>query len=148
MKDSQQTGSAFSTLHVELTVQVISAYVRHNSLPASDLGGFIETIHAAIATLGGRAGTGPMADKPVPAVNPKKSILGDHLICLEDGRKFTSLKRHLWAQHGMTPDQYRHKWGLDSTYPMAAPNYAAKRSALAKKIGLGQKGAARGRGKA
>ena len=81
----------------------------------------------------------PEAEKPVPAVNPKRSVFPDHIVCLDDGLKFKSLKRHLMTSHGITPEQYREKWGLPSDYPMVAPNYAAQRSELARKIGLGRK---------
>ena len=96
-----------------------------------------------IAGCGGRTPTStseqPPADKQKPAVNPKKSVHDDYIICLEDGKKFKSLKRHLMTHYGLTPDQYREKWGLDSGYPMVAPNYAQARSQLAKKMGLGRK---------
>ncbi|WP_287367481.1 MucR family transcriptional regulator, partial [Mesorhizobium sp.] len=81
----------------------------------------------------------PPADKQKPAVNPKRSVHDDYIVCLEDGKKFKSLKRHLMTHYGLTPDEYREKWGLDASYPMVAPNYAAARSQLAKKMGLGRK---------
>ena len=80
------------------------------------------------------------ADRQKPAVNPKRSVHDDYIVCLEDGKKFKSLKRHLMTHYGLTPDQYREKWGLNSAYPMVAPNYAAARFQLAKKMGLGRKG--------
>ena len=87
----------------------------------------------------GRGPEQPPADKQKPAVNPKRSVHDDYIVCLEDGKKFKSLKRHLMTHYGLTPDQYREKWGLDASYPMVAPNYAAARSQLAKKMGLGRK---------
>jgi predicted transcriptional regulator len=101
-------------------------------------------VHAAL----GRAGNGAdhtVADKPKPAVNPKKSITDDYIICLEDGKKFKSLKRHLMTHYDLTPDQYRERWGLDASYPMVAPNYALARSNLAKQMGLGRKRKGSGR---
>ncbi len=123
---------------IELTADVVAAYVSNNPLPVSELAGLIADVHAAL----GRAGTAaepPSPDRPKPAVNPKKSVHDDYIVCLEDGRKFKSLKRHLMTHYGLTPDQYREKWGLEATYPMVAPNYAAARSKLAKKMGLGRK---------
>jgi predicted transcriptional regulator len=95
-------------------------------------------VHAALGRVGG-ASEQPAVEKQKPAVNPKKSIHDDYIICLEDGKKFKSLKRHLMTHHGMTPDEYRAKWNLPSDYPMVAPAYAAARSALATKMGLGRK---------
>ena len=123
---------------IELTADVVSAYVSNNSVSATDLPTLIAEVHAALGRAGG--GAEPVAvDKPKPAVNPKKSVQDDYVICLEDGKKFKSLKRHLMTHYGLTPDQYREKWGLDPSYPMVAPNYAAARSQLAKKMGLGRK---------
>ncbi|MBX3597030.1 MAG: MucR family transcriptional regulator [Rhizobiaceae bacterium] len=128
---------------IELTADVVSAYVSNNSVPASELPGLIAEIHAAL----GRIGTTPEpqapADKQKPAVNPKRSVHDDHIVCLEDGKKFKSLKRHIMTHYNLTPEQYREKWGLDANYPMVAPNYAAERSQLAKKMGLGRKRKAR-----
>ena len=113
-----------------LSAIVVAAYVKHNSLPQAELVGLIEGTHAALTGLG----TEPepaAAEKPVPAVSIKKSITPDAIICLEDGKAFKSLKRHLRAAYDMTPDQYRAKWGLSADYPMVAPSYAEARSALA-----------------
>ncbi len=123
---------------IELTADVVAAYVSNNSVPASELAGLIGDIHAALGRLGGAVEAAP-AEKPKPAVNPKKSVFDDHIICLEDGKSFKSLKRHLMTHYGLTPEQYREKWGLDANYPMVAPAYAAARSNLAKKMGLGRK---------
>jgi predicted transcriptional regulator len=101
----------------------------------SDLPGLIQSVYASISGLD--APSTPEADKPVPAVSIKKSVTPDYIISLEDGRHFKSLKRHLGGK-GMTPDEYRAKWGLPKDYPMVAPNYAAQRSELAKALGLGQ----------
>ena len=123
---------------MELTAEVVAAYVSNNSLPVSDLPGLISDVYGALGrtTIAPQA---PLAEKPTPAVPVKKSVTADHIICLEDGKKFKSLKRHLMTHYGLTPDQYRDKWGLDASYPMVAPNYAAARSQLAKKMGLGRK---------
>ena len=116
--------------------EIVAAYVSNNSIPAADLAALIASVHATLKKLGPGA-TSPEPEVLVPKVSIRKSINPDYLICLDDGKKFKSLKRHL-ASLGMTPDQYRSKWGLPESYPMVAPNYAATRSALAKKIGLGK----------
>jgi predicted transcriptional regulator len=123
---------------IELTADVVAAYVSNNPVPAAELPNLITDVHAAL----GRVGNGseqPVVDKQKPAVNPKKSVHDDYIICLEDGKRFKSLKRHLMTHYNLTPDQYREKWALDSSYPMVAPNYAEARSQLAKKMGLGRK---------
>lgn len=126
---------------MELTADVVAAYVSNNSVPASELPNLISDIHAALGRVGGSvvAAEPVIVDKQKPAVNPKKSVHDDYIVCLEDGKKFKSLKRHLMTHYSMTPEQYREKWGLDSSYPMVAPNYAAARSQLAKSMGLGRK---------
>lgn len=123
---------------IELTADVVAAYVSNNPVPAADLPALIADIHAALGRVGGAPEQAP-AEKQKPAVNPKKSVQDEYIICLDDGKKFKSLKRHLMTHYNMTPDQYREKWGLDPSYPMVAPNYAAARSQLAKKMGLGRK---------
>ena len=123
---------------IELTADVVAAYVSNNVVPAGDLPNLIAEIHAALGRVGGSTEQTP-AEKPKPAVNPKRSVADDYIVCLEDGKKFKSLKRHLMTHYNMTPDQYREKWNLDPSYPMVAPNYAAARSQLAKKMGLGRK---------
>ena len=122
---------------VSLAADIVSAYVTHNSVPPGGLPALIESIHSSLTNLGAVEAV-PEAEALVPAVPIWKSITPGFLICLDDGKKFKSLKRHL-ASHGMTPDQYRARWNLPKDYPMTAPDYAAKRSALAKSIGLGQK---------
>ncbi|MES0139383.1 MucR family transcriptional regulator [Mesorhizobium sp. M0016] len=120
----------------ELTADVVSAYVANNPLPVANLPDLIASVHASLSGLSSQIA--PAAKELVPAANPKKSVFPDYIISLEDGRKFQSMKRHLGLL-GMTPDEYREKWGLSRDYPMVAPNYAAKRSALAKASGLGRK---------
>lgn len=125
---------------IELTADVVAAYVSNNPVPASELPNLIADIHAALGRVGGSVSPEPQTiDKQKPAVSPKKSVHDDYIICLEDGKKFKSLKRHLMTHYGLTPEQYREKWGLDVNYPMVAPSYAAARSQLAKKMGLGRK---------
>ncbi len=122
---------------IDLTATIVSAYVSNNATPASDIPALIGQIHAALLRVStGRAE--PSLEPAKPAVPVKKSMTADYLICLEDGKRFKSLKRHLRTQYGMTPEQYRDKWGLPADYPMVAPNYEAARSQLAKKMGLGQ----------
>jgi predicted transcriptional regulator len=122
---------------IELTAGIVSAYLRNNPTPASEIPALISQIHAALLRVStGRADTAPEPAKP--AVSIKKSMTPDYLVCLEDGKHFKSLKRHLRTQYKMTPEQYRDKWGLPADYPMVAPNYAVARSQLAKKMGLGQ----------
>ncbi|KQU54152.1 MucR family transcriptional regulator [Bosea sp. Leaf344] len=123
---------------IELTADIVSAYVSNNSVPAGELPALISEVHSALSrVLGGVAPAAP-AEAPKPAIPVKKSITADFLVCLEDGKKFKSLKRHLRTQYNMSPEQYREKWGLPPDYPMVAPNYAEARSQLAKKMGLGQ----------
>jgi MucR family transcriptional regulator, transcriptional regulator of exopolysaccharide biosynthesis len=122
---------------IELTAEIVSAYVSNNPVPAADMPGLINQVHAALLRVsGGHADAQPEPLKP--AVSVKKSITPDYIVCLEDGKKFKSLKRHLRTQYNMTPEQYRDKWTLPPDYPMVAPNYAAARSQLAKQMGLGQ----------
>ena len=123
---------------VSLSAEIVAAYVTHNSVTASGLPALLESVHAALTNLGG-VNAAPKAEPLVPAVSVRKSITPEYLICLDDGKKFKSLKRHLGGL-GLTPEQYRAKWGLPASYPMVAPAYAAKRSELAKAIGLGQLG--------
>ena len=124
--------------HLALTADIVAAYVSNNTVPVGELSGLISQVHTALAQVaGGRGEAGGETTKP--AVSIKKSITSDHLVCLEDGKKFKSLKRHLRSQYNMSPEQYREKWGLPSDYPMVAPNYAQARSRLAKAMGLGQR---------
>jgi predicted transcriptional regulator len=124
---------------VELAAEVVAAYVSNNPVPSSGLSALILSVHAAVERLGKEPEKAiAAAEAKAPAVPVRKSVAPDYLICLEDGKKFKSLRRHLRLL-GLTPEQYREKWGLSPDYPMVAPNYAAQRSALAKKIGLGRK---------
>jgi len=132
MSDSMANGS-----FIELTAEIVSAYVSNNTVPPGDIPGLINQVHAALSRVSGKPADAPV--EPLkPAVSLKKSVTPEHIVCLEDGKKFKSLKRHLRTQYNMTPEQYRDKWGLSADYPMVAPNYAAARSQLAKQMGLGQ----------
>ncbi|MER8440419.1 MucR family transcriptional regulator [Mesorhizobium sp. M1312] len=135
---TEEAESTFDVL-IELTADVVSAYVSNNPVPVGELPTLIGQVHAALK---GTAAASVSAEEPEvrkPAVSIRKSVTPDHIICLEDGKKFKSLKRHLSSHYGLTPDDYRAKWGLPADYPMVAPNYAAARSALAKTMGLGRK---------
>jgi predicted transcriptional regulator len=121
---------------ISLSADIVAAYVSRNSVTPGGLPALIELVHSALTSLGAVEAI-PKTEVLVPAVPVRKSITPDFLICLDDGKKFKSLRRHL-RNLDMTPDQYREKWGLPKDYPMVAPNYAAKRSALAKKFGLGR----------
>ena len=131
--------SAESDEAIALTGEIVSAFVSYNSLRSAELPALIQAVHEGLVKLmtGGAAPTAPEPEPAVPAVPIRKSITPDYLVCLDDGLKFKSLRRHL-SVLGMTPEQYRAKWKLPADYPMVAANYAAQRSALAKKIGLGQ----------
>jgi predicted transcriptional regulator len=126
-----------ANLLIELTAEIVAAYVSNNSVAANDLPNVISQVHAALG--GTTTPVEEVVEKPKPAVTVRRSIQDDHLICLEDGQKFKSLKRHLMTHHGLTPEQYREKWELAADYPMVAPAYAEARSKLAKEMGLGQK---------
>ena len=129
---------------IELTAEIVSAYVSNNPVPASDIPGLINQVHTALTQVS--AGRGEIIAEPLrPAIPVKRSVSADYIVCLEDGKKFKSLKRHLRTQYGFTPEQYREKWGLPADYPMVAPNYAAARSQLAKQMGLGQQRRGRSR---
>jgi len=123
---------------VELTTNIVSAYVSNNTVVSADLPNLINEVHGALVRAAVNKGQ-PPAEEQKPAVPIKKSVTPDYIVCLEDGKKFKSLKRHLRAHYNMTPEEYREKWGLPHDYPMVAPNYAAARSALAKEMGLGQR---------
>lgn len=125
--------------YVELTVDIVSAYVSNNPVPPGELAQLIARVHTALVQVTDGQTEAKIASAPQqPAVPVKKSVTADHIVCLEDGRIFKSLKRHLRAKYDMSPEQYRAKWGLPPDYPMVAPNYAKARSDLAKAIGLGQ----------
>ncbi len=121
----------------DLTAAIVSAYVVKNSVRPGDLPNLISEVHRALSSTHAGA-IKPELEPLNPAVNPKRSVFPDYIVCLEDGMKFKSLKRHLRTHHEMSPEEYRERWGLAHDYPMVAPNYAAARSALAKKMGLGQ----------
>ena len=134
---------------IEMTADIVSAYVGNNTVSAAELPALIQSGHRALAGVSGGAEVVEAAPRD-PAVPIRRSITPDFIICLEDGRKFKSLKRHLRTKYNMSPEEYRAKWGLPKDYPMVAPNYAKARSDLAKQMGLGQGGrqAPRRRGKA
>lgn len=121
---------------LSLTTKIIASYVSNNPVQTNGLPELIESVYKC---LDGLAEQNTEAEKPVPAVPVSKSITGDHIICLEDGKKLKMLKRYIRTRYNLTPDEYRERWGLPATYPMVAPNYAKARSAFAKDIGLGRK---------
>ena len=138
MENIENPQNGDGTVLVELTADVVSAYVSNNPVSTVDLPGLIGEVHSALS----RLQSGPVAapaEKPKPAVPPKKSVFEDHIVCLEDGKKFKSLKRHLRTHYDLSPEEYREKWGLAADYPMVAPSYAAARSKLARQMGLGRK---------
>lgn len=122
---------------VRMAAEIAAAYVSANAVPAQELPALIRTVHNALLEVSGVTAAAPEIT-PEPAVSIKKSVTADYIICLEDGKKFKSLKRHLRTRYTMTPEEYRTKWGLPHDYPMVAPNYAKERSNLAKRMGLGQ----------
>jgi predicted transcriptional regulator len=132
---SQNAGNATS---IGLTAGIVSAYVSNNSLQAGEIPTLINQVHAALARVSSNEGA-YSANASKPAVAIEKSVTADYIVCLEDGKRFKTLKRHLRGRYNMTPERYRAKWGLAIDYPMVAPNYAAVRSQLAKESGLGQK---------
>lgn len=123
---------------IDLTADVVSAYVSNNPVPVAELPSLISNVHSALQQQTA-APAQEASESQKPAVPIKKSVTPDYIVCLEDGKQFKSLKRHLSTHHGLTPDEYRAKWGLPADYPLVAPNYAAARSALAKSMGLGRK---------
>ena len=122
---------------IDLTADIVSAYVSNNTVASTDLPNLINEVYGALQRTSSSAQE-PEPEPLKPAVPVKKSVMPDYIICLEDGKKFKSLKRHLRTHYDMTPEEYREKWDLGPDYPMVAPNYAAARSELAKKMGLGQ----------
>jgi predicted transcriptional regulator len=137
MRNSRAAGEGAPQNYIELTADIVSAYVSNNSVSAGDIPGLINQVHSALMRVSGGQIETP-AEPLKPAIPLKKSITPEYIVCLEDGKKFKSLKRHLRTQYNMTPEQYREKWSLAPDYPMVAPNYAAARSQLAKQMGLGQ----------
>lgn len=122
---------------VSLAARIVAAYVSNHTVPADELPALLDDVHKALVKVARGARASQEASKP--AVPPSRSITRDYIVCLEDGKKFKSLRRHLKSRYGMSPEQYRAKWGLAADYPMVAPNYAATRSALARKSGLGRR---------
>jgi predicted transcriptional regulator len=122
-----------------LTADIVAAYVGGNTVQPADLRGLIKDVYRALSENSGETVLEPQATPPRPAVPIKRSVHDEYIVCLEDGKRFKSLRRHLRTHYGLSPEQYREKWGLAPDYPMVAPNYAAARSKLAKKIGLGRK---------
>jgi predicted transcriptional regulator len=129
------TAAVLQPTIIRLVAQIVAQYVTGNSIPPAELPGTIASVYGAF-TACGHAEASPV--RPGPKVSVKKSVHPDYLVCLEDGTKLKMLKRHLKTHHDLTPEQYREKWGLPTTYPMVAPNYAARRSSLAKAFGLGR----------
>lgn len=124
--------------YIQLTANIVSAYVSNNSVSSAEIPGLISQVYSALLRISNGSHVATPAEPLKPVVPVKRSITAEFIICLEDGKKFKSLKRHLRTQYDMTPDQYRAKWNLPPDYPMVAPNYAAARSQLAKQMGLGQ----------
>ncbi len=124
---------------IDMTAEIVSAYVGNNEVAAGDLPSLVQNVYNSLNNVS--QGLAADEEEPAkPAISVRRSVTPDYIICLEDGKKFKSLKRHLRAHYDMTPEEYRTKWGLPKDYPMVAPNYAKARSALAKQMGLGQKG--------
>ena len=141
MNDLTPAAVAGSSELIELSTEIVCAYVSHNALSLADLSRLIVDIHATLSAI--QTNSVPaIVEELRPAVSVKKSINPDFIICLEDGKKFKSLKRHLRTHYNLSPEDYREKWGLPADYPMVAPNYSATRSRLAKDNGLGRKAAA------
>ncbi|MDH3738024.1 MAG: MucR family transcriptional regulator [Alphaproteobacteria bacterium] len=124
---------------LKLTAEIVAAHVSNNTLPAAELPQLIAQVHNSLSDTGRVTNA---EERPAPAVPVKKSVMPDYIVCLEDGKKLKMLKRHLKTSYDLTPEQYRERWGLAADYPMVAPNYAKRRSALAKEIGLGKRGRA------
>jgi predicted transcriptional regulator len=131
---------------LKMVTEIVAAYLGKNTVDAKDLPGIIKNVHATLGGIGGEPVKGGTAPRP-PAVPVKKSVQDDYIVCLEDGKKLTMLKRYLRARYKMSPDEYRARWNLPPDYPMVAPNYAARRSEFAKKIGLGKGEGRKGRKK-
>lgn len=130
-------GAETSVEYVGLTVEIVAAYIGNNSVPTAELPALISTIHSALVSTTDKGRDAPVEPRR-PAISARKSVTSDYIVCLEDGKRFKSLKRHLRTQYDMSPEEYRVKWGLAPDYPMVAPNYAKARSQLAKEMGLGQ----------
>ena len=124
----------------DLTADIVAAYLRTHTVAVGDVAAVIAVVHDTLRGLGQPSAAPSAADRPTPAVPIRRSVTPDHIVCLEDGKKLTMLKRHLRSVYNMTPDEYRARWGLPPEYPMVAPNYTAARSEMAKSLGLGRKG--------
>ena len=140
MTDDNGAAMAGDNDLIDLSTEIVSAYVSHNALSVNDLPRLIADVHTALRGLRSSRAPEPVEELK-PAVPVKKSVAADYIICLEDGKKFKSLKRHLRTHYDLSPEEYREKWGLPADYPMVAPNYSATRSRLAKDNGLGRKAA-------
>ncbi len=138
MSETPENNTTIEPVYVDLTADIVSAYVSNNTIASGDLAALIATVHSALVSAAQTAQE-PAAEELVPAVPVKKSVLGDYIICLEDGKRFKSLKRHLRTHFDMTPEDYRAKWNLPADYPMVAPNYAAAAVGSRQEMGLGQK---------
>lgn len=138
-KFSSESSDDSNMVSLQFTSEIVSSYVTRNEVDPDELPKLIKTVFQTVTELSSVDASGVGADKAVPAVAADQSVHQDYIICLEDGRQYKSLKRHLMSHYGLTPDQYRKKWGLPPDYPMVAPAYAEARSRLAKQIGLGQK---------
>jgi predicted transcriptional regulator len=138
---TEQSGASSGTDNdlIDLSTEIVAAYVSHNALSVTDLPKLISDVHMALKGLKSSATAPEPMEDLKPAVPVRKSVAADYIICLEDGKKFKSLKRHLRTHYDLSPEQYREKWGLPADYPMVAPNYSATRSRLAKDNGLGRK---------
>ena len=136
---SETSQNSDQHLFVELTADIVAAYVSNHVVPVGDLSHLIADVHAALSNTTSPAPVASVVEKPKPAVSVRKSVQDDHLVCLECGGSFKSLKRHLMTHHGLGPEEYREKWDLPADYPMVAPAYAEARSRLAKEMGLGQR---------
>ena len=142
-----ETESDMKETLITLTSDIVAAHVSNNSVAVDDVPALIQNVYGALAGLGGEVVVAEV--RPEPAVSIRSSVKKDHIVCLEEGKKMKMLKRHLMTDHGLTPDEYRARWGLPADYPLVAPDYAEKRRELAVKIGLGRKpGQKRGRRKA
>ncbi|WP_343718184.1 MucR family transcriptional regulator [Inquilinus sp.] len=138
MEDEASTSGRNNDDLVQMTTQIVTSYISRNTVPTDQLGSVIQAIHDALRNVGSAPAAAPAPAQAKPAVPIRRSVQPDHIVCLEDGKKLKMLKRHLRTTYGMTPEEYRAKWGLPADYPMVAPNYAEQRSAFAKKIGLGK----------
>ncbi len=144
MAQSSENNGLRSDDILKLATEIVAAYVSNNPIPVSEVPAMIKSVHSTLGGLGGGfAGEIQLSQKPAIAV--KRSVNPDFIVCLEDGKKLKMLKRYLRSNYGMTPEEYRSKWGLPADYPMVAPNYAAQRSEFAKKIGLGRTASSSGR---